>query len=329
MALSDAEIDAIRQISNETILSAHEVFQGANNRSKWIQTDRNRFFIKHYFKHQADPRDRLAVEYAFLEFLNKHEVDSVPRALFCNKEEGFAVYSFIDGIHVDDVNTQFVQHAMNFIKQLNDHRMSSLAHSLSAASEACFSYSDYLDNLQRRIKRLQELEIKDDIDLQAVEFIKHSIIPEANRIKLKQCHNFFIDQRERVLSPSDFGFHNSLLTEQGLVFFDFEYAGWDDPAKLISDFFCQPKVPVSFDYWQMVVEVVLQLLPKNNQLLERLEAVFDIIRLKWCCIVLNEFLKLGATQRTYAHVAVDSKKKKTQLELAQKIITRSAPKVVF
>ena len=207
--------------------------------------------------------------------------------------------------------------------------MSSLANSLPAASEACFSYSDYLENLQSRIDRLQQLEIKDDIDLQATEFIKHSLVPEANRIKLKQSHNFYIDPCERVLSPSDFGFHSSLLTDQGLMFFDFEYAGWDDPAKLISDFFCQPKVPVSFDYWQMVVEEVLQLLPKNNQLIERLAAVFEIIRLKWCCIVLNEFLKLGATQRTYAQVAVDSKKKTTQLELAQKIIKRSAPKVVF
>ena len=54
-----------------------------------------------------------------------------------------------------------------------------------------------------------------------------------------------LDTQESVLSPSDFGFHNALLGPDGkLCFIDFEYAGWDDPAKLICDFFCQPQTPV-------------------------------------------------------------------------------------
>ena len=37
----------------------------------------------------------------------------------------------------------------------------------------------------------------------------------------------------RCVSPSDFGFHNALVGPDGrAVFLDFEYAGWDDPAKL-------------------------------------------------------------------------------------------------
>ena len=39
------------------------------------------------------------------------------------------------------------------------------------------------------------------------------------------------------ISPSDFGFHNALRTNTGPVFFDFEFSGWDDPAKTIIDFF--------------------------------------------------------------------------------------------
>jgi len=47
---------------------------------------------------------------------------------------------------------------------------------------------------------------------------------------------------ETCLSPSDFGFHNALVDPSGaLSFLDFEYAGRDDPAKPVSDFFCQPK----------------------------------------------------------------------------------------
>ena len=45
----------------------------------------------------------------------------------------------------------------------------------------------------------------------------------------------------RALSPSDFGLHNALRTKDGqLRFIDFEYFGWDDPVKLVSDTAIQP-----------------------------------------------------------------------------------------
>ena len=50
--------------------------------------------------------------------------------------------------------------------------------------------------------------------------------------------NMELEEDEKIISPSDFGLHNAKLGEDGkLAFFDFEYAGWDDPAKTIADFF--------------------------------------------------------------------------------------------
>ena len=53
-----------------------------------------------------------------------------------------------------------------------------------------------------------------------------------------------LDQQDRCLSPSDFGFHNALAQGETVRFIDFEYAGWDDPAKTVCDFFHHPGVPV-------------------------------------------------------------------------------------
>ena len=39
------------------------------------------------------------------------------------------------------------------------------------------------------------------------------------------------------MSPSDFGLQNTLFTKNKLFFIDFEYAGLDDPAKCLLDFF--------------------------------------------------------------------------------------------
>ena len=51
---------------------------------------------------------------------------------------------------------------------------------------------------------------------------------------------------QRTLAPSDFGFHNTLRYANGaLAFVDFEYFGWDDPAKLTADIMLHPGRPLS------------------------------------------------------------------------------------
>ena len=54
-----------------------------------------------------------------------------------------------------------------------------------------------------------------------------------------------IPRTQQILSPSDFGFHNVIKTKQGLRFIDFEYFGWDDPVKLITDFIWHPAMDLS------------------------------------------------------------------------------------
>jgi thiamine kinase-like enzyme len=49
-----------------------------------------------------------------------------------------------------------------------------------------------------------------------------------------------IDNKYLIVSPSDLGFHNILKYKKKLYFYDFEYAGLDDPIKLICDFFWHP-----------------------------------------------------------------------------------------
>ena len=46
-----------------------------------------------------------------------------------------------------------------------------------------------------------------------------------------------------------------------LRFFDFEYAGWDDPAKLLCDFRCQVELRVPPPLWQEFLGKILEPLP--------------------------------------------------------------------
>jgi hypothetical protein len=93
-----------------------------------------------------------------------------------------------------------------------------------------------------------------------------------------------IDPDERCVSPSDFGFHNAIQTPKGVRFIDFEFAGWDDPAKAVQDFILQPRVPVTKDQSPLLDAYPLKHYPSLHK---RCEAITPILELKWLCILLG------------------------------------------
>jgi hypothetical protein len=102
---------------------------------------------------------------------------------------------------------------------------------------------------------------------------------------------------QRILSPSDFGFHNMLEADGTLAFLDFEYAGWDDPAKLICDFASQPQCPVSRAQAEAFGAQLGAWLPGAQG---RAALLLPLHRLKWCCILLNEFRAQDRQRRYHA-----------------------------
>jgi hypothetical protein len=104
-----------------------------------------------------------------------------------------------------------------------------------------------------------------------------------------------------IVSPSDFGFHNSLIDSDGRAsFLDFEYAGRDDPAKLICDFFCQPELPVPLTSHAGFVDDLASGLGLDELDLWRARLLLGAYRVKWVCIMCNEFTALGARRRAFA-----------------------------
>ena len=53
-----------------------------------------------------------------------------------------------------------------------------------------------------------------------------------------------------ILSPSDFGFHNTIKSKK-LYFIDFEYFGLDDPVKLVIDFILHPGMKLNLQLKKM------------------------------------------------------------------------------
>lgn len=284
---------------------------GANNRVYRLPLrDGGAALVKHYFQHAGDQRDRFATERAFYRYVAALNLWQVPQALGWNEAERLGVFSFVTGAVPTATESAHVDAALDFIAELNRQRHRPEALALPNASEACFSLEAHLSSVQRRIDRMCPRPAEDALDGQANNFIDHELMPAWAAVCSALRREYDLSERTRVLpqaeccvSPSDFGFHNSLVRRDGeIVFIDFEYAGWDDPAKLACDFFCQPDVPVAPEHFDRFIATLAETLhlPDPAALAARCRALLPVYQLKWSCILLNDFTGLGRERRVFS-----------------------------
>lgn len=272
---------------------------GANNRVYRMSSGGASLLLKAYFKHEGDPRDRLGAEYAFSRFAWDRGLRCLPRPLGADAERRLALYEFIDGrrLETGEVGRPEVAQALEFYETLNAHRGDPAASALPSGSEARFSVAGHLDLVGKRVAALATA-----AEDEARAFAREELAPawaEASAA-VKRRAEAELPAASRCLSPSDFGFHNALLAADGrLRFFDFEYAGWDDPARLVCDFFCQPAVRAPLEHLPFFTEGTGRTLPEPGLHAERVRLLLPLYRLKWVCIMLNDFLPVGGSRRAF------------------------------
>lgn len=305
---------------------------GRNNRVYRIEIAgrSDPLLLKSYFYSPEDPRDRLAAEWAFAVFAWAHGVRSLPEPLVCDRERRAALFRFVPGDRPrpDTITSADVEQALALVRDVNRYR--SEAVSMPIASEACFSIAEHVATIERRVSRLLSIDQGDPLTRTVRAFVADEVRPLFQvlvgdlRERLGSAgiaSDRVLMPAERCLSPSDFGFHNALRDENGVVrFLDFEYAGWDDPGKLVGDFFNQVAVPVPDSCYEFFADGVIASL--NLSYAERLR--FDLFRrlyvIKWTMIVLNEFCRSDQTRRAYAARPIDEPSLACQLALARQKI---------
>lgn len=299
---------------------------GRNNRAFVLHAGGGRAFLKAYFRHPDDPRDRLRSETALLAHAEALGIDAVARVLARDEEARLALFTFIEGRRLgqEDIGSEHVDAAVEFYLALNRQ-----PGDLPVASEACFSLGEHLACVEHRVQRLLRAAGQGLMREDGADFVSGELVPAWGRLReallaeapglLGQSWDAPLRESLRRVSPSDFGFHNALLTTQGrLVFLDFEYAGLDDPAKLVCDFFCQPEVPVDRRHLPGFLAGVGQASPGDETLAARARLLLPAYGLKWCCIMLNDFLSLGAARRDYAEGGAAEARRDRQLAQAQR-----------
>jgi hypothetical protein len=305
---------------------------GGNNRTVKIRCRQKNYLLKLYFQ-SPGTRDRLVSDFTFATFAWRQGIGRVPQPVGASVAEGAALYEFIEGrrLKAEEVDIDAVTQAAQFCAEINEHRSTAAAAQLPIAAEACFSIVDHIDCIDRRVQRLRQIEINQPLGQSADELVRSALLPawsKVQQILMKVVPNgertIPLQESARCLSPSDFGFHNALIQPDGRIrFFDFEYAGWDDPVKLICDFFCQPEVPVPIHFFDLLLGRGLGgVAASREELSTRARLLLPAYRIKWCCIILNDFLAGGAERRRHALGSDDeAARRRDQIAKARRMLS--------
>lgn len=323
----------VRAGASASALEIEPCAAGGNNRVYSVTADGRRFIAKRYFSNLSDPRDRIGAEYAFLEYAAGIGLGCVPRPLAIDREAGLALYEFVEGRRLEprELAASHVEQAFEFFRVLNRAGNRKRAAGLPTASEACFSIDEQLALVEGRVARLAGIERHSELDAAAFEFsirlasawqaLKAGVQAKAARRGMDATAP--LAPEHRCVSPSDFGFHNALVRPSGkLVFIDFEYSGWDDPAKMVGDFFSQPAVPVPAAHFERFLAGAVEFSDGAEQLADRARLLLPVFRVKWCCIVLNAFLPELLARRKFADPGLDEAgRKRAQLGKAERLLS--------
>jgi hypothetical protein len=300
---------------------------GRNSRVVRVECqDGSIFTVKAYFQSAQDTRDRMRCEYQALTFMKKEDIHQVPNPLCYDSDENIAVYEFVSGdpVHGDIIGNLEIDQAITFLAELRKLATPKKAGHFGSASEACFSIRDILRNVEERFERLEKAALQKP---SLASFLGQELSPFRAGVtdwlgRFCQRKGLPVDQvipeSARTLSPSDFGFHNALKLPDGrLVFLDFEYFGWDDPAKTVSDFLLHPGMELPHELLQYFFAGMMNAFADLGGLADRVQAVYPLFGLKWCAILLNEFTREHNERRIFSAESVDSPQEAIQLEKAK------------
>ena len=204
-----------------------------------------------------------------------------------------ALYPFIDGGKIKKISKNHIRELFNFLNQINQKKGSI---KLPLAVDGIKNRKDHIKLCEEKIKQMKRVKpdslIKKDFSF----FLKDKIIPKFIEVKenfikndVFTLHKTKLSQNDMVVSPSDFGFHNIIKSKKNLFFLDFEYAGLDDPIKLICDFYSQPEQSLTLLQKKMFITNIFFKKHSLKQLELNTKIFLPFHKLKWCCIMLKEF----------------------------------------
>jgi len=310
-----------------------------NNRIYKIQMDNGEnYAVKQYLSLKEDSRPRLEAEFNHLKALKKLGFQNIPQPVL--KDRSWAVYSFIQGTSINVIGAVEIDKILSFITRLSDLSSKLKDFAIFPGSDSRSCLGDYIDQIEKRSNRLIMGTKTFGLEKEINHFFKQKLLPHKEFICSKfynsiECLGWDLQRpfkaEQKIFSPSDFGFHNILRgtdCQEELYFIDFEYSGWDDPAKLMADFFHHVGQDVSWEHKWYLLEKFAAHRKQDPDFLKRWETIIDLVGLEWVLIVLNILDSNEMERKQFANPKIDpANLVKSRLTKAEQMINEMSERM--
>jgi len=294
-------------LSGMPVLTAQPARSGGNNRVFRLEMAAGPpLALKHY---PSDGRDRLGQEYDALSFLSRHGITLTPRPIAMEVNANCALYQWFDGeAAIQRPGDDDADQLADFLIDLQKLRGADGAQTLRNASASIFSPQEAIAQYEQRLDGLRQASAGDP-NLRA--FVDGTLVP-STELAIRRLRRRYAERgrdpaedlgpEHRALSPSDFGLHNALRGTDGrLRFIDFEYFGWDDPVKLLSDTAIHPGSNLSEASANRLIERLSRVFEAADDAFAiRRDVLYPLFGGIWCLIILNAYLPESRSRRALA-----------------------------
>ena len=280
----------IDRILGSSVDEVTELAGGFNAETKRAIVGEEVYVVKRY-----SSSNRWKAERDFLKQAERLAPTRVARLIQDYEDERINILEYVDGkkYSAGEVATQkHVDELVDFFFDLNSDRAKLRRVFSRQAAEGFLTLNEHIDNVKERIQSIAQISYSNQ---ELVSRVNSLISIAVQRIQLlealieelvkKGYVKDKVDQTQIFLSPSDFGFHNAIIRTDRCLFIDFEYAGWDDIAKLASDLVLQPKVKLgpSEREAEKAIGKILDITVSR-----RYRVLKEVLRLKWSLIIAKQ-----------------------------------------
>lgn len=291
-------------ILNEKIKNINKLSGRKNSKVFKIRLFNNKLFlVKKYPDDNHDKISRIERELTAINYLKKFRFTNIPVVYKFDIKLNILIMEFINGQAPKAINNNDLDTSLNFIAKLKSINLEKNNYPFYAA-ESCISFKDLLSQIKYKYQNL----LNEKIPKYIKSYLKKNfwknykiLLNDKNNQHLKNYYLLKSNNKNKILSPSDFGFHNSIRNSNKLYFIDFEYFGIDDPVKLVADFILHPGMDISFNKKKYWLNKIFSIFKKDIKFKKRLLFLLPFYCLRWSLIVLNIFknTKVGDKDRFY------------------------------
>ena len=300
--------------------SVAQVEGRGNSKIFKLETSVGPVALKVYPDKHADTRPRRQTEWSALNFLQANKLQT-PAPVATDSDLNWSLLEWVAGVSGNQQNDSHIYIAADFVRGLNETTKSLARSSLFGdATESCLTPELVEQQINGRLKALKSV---GDDDLQ--HFLTNHREPKfADKVHqakaaLGGAYSTRLAEEYWTLSPSDFGLHNAIITPLGdIVFFDFEYFGWDDPVKLTADFCHHPGMSISVGAQKIWIGQMRKIFGSDPNFTLRLRALYPLYAIRWSLIILNEFRSDKIKNRLHAQSRMQSDIRSTQIAQLEK-----------